>query len=66
MVVFSAKLSSFRKMSKYLLVSQLENVFRDFNLKFSYFQIQKYILKSISDTFIVLIVTIFALKSLTV
>lgn len=65
MVVFSAKLSSFLKMSKYLLVSQLENVFRDFNLKFSYFQIQKYILKSNSDTFIVLIVTIFALKSLT-
>ncbi len=51
-------------MSKYLFVSQLENVLRDFNLKFSYFEVQKYILKTISNTFIVLIVIIFAFKSL--
>jgi len=33
-------------------------------LKFSYFEVQKYILKTISNTFIVLIVIIFALNSL--
>ncbi len=60
MVVFSAKFSSFLRMSKYLFVSQLENVLRDFNLKFSYFWVQKYILKGIWDRFIVLIVANFA------
>ena len=47
-------------MSKYLFVSQLESVFRDFTLKITYLEPQKYRLKSISDTFIVLNVIIFA------
>ncbi len=63
-VVFSAKFSSFRKMSKYLFISQLERVLLDFTFICTYFKTQKYILKCISNTFIVLIVIIFAFINL--